>query len=152
MLDSSLLVSSSDGIASYLNMASVGSRLVDASFPSELILDAVEHLAFGNGTIISTLLQVHPRIRLLLKIYQLSITKGFVRRELPHAPTDFPRDEEKQGYAWLSECVKKYDVVDDVMAILISNLNCFAVEKHNMAVVNTGMLLLHHLQSFGKLN
>jgi hypothetical protein len=44
-----------------------------------------------------------------------------VNNGLRHAPTDFPRAAERQGYEWLSECVKRYDVVDDIMAVLVSD-------------------------------
>ncbi|KAF1956216.1 hypothetical protein CC80DRAFT_562875 [Byssothecium circinans] len=123
------------------------SKLVSPSFPPELLLKAIEHLPFNNGTLIQTLSITHPCFQSLLHIYERSITKSYSRRELPHAASDFPREAEARGFAWLSECVEKYDVVDEVMAQLTDEENCFKVERHNMGVVYTGMLLLYHLSS-----
>ncbi|KAF2691033.1 hypothetical protein K458DRAFT_438741 [Lentithecium fluviatile CBS 122367] len=120
-------------------------RLMDASFPPELLLGTIEQLPFGDGSIITNLSKIHPRIRSILGVYQRSITSSFVRKELQHAPTDFPRAPEWQGYRWLRECVKRYDLIDDVMTMLVSDLNCCRVEKHNISVVNTGLLLLYRL-------
>jgi hypothetical protein len=46
--------------------------------------------------------------------------------------------------------VTKYDVVDDIMAVLVSDLNFCKVKPHNMALVNTGLFLLYRLNSLGK--
>ncbi|KAJ4296497.1 hypothetical protein N0V90_006542 [Kalmusia sp. IMI 367209] len=127
-------------------MANFRSILVDASFPAELVLEVIERLPYGDGSIISTLARTHPRIRSVLHRYEHSIVQSFIQKELRHAPIDFPCS--KHGFAWLERCVKRYDIVDDLMAMLVSEYNVFPVRKHNMALVNTGLLLLFHLQSF----
>jgi hypothetical protein len=63
---------------------------------------------------------------------------------------DFPCEGNAIKYEWLAKCIRQYDVIDDVMAVLLSDINCYAVEKHNMAVLNTGLLLLYRLCSVGK--
>lgn len=73
-----------------------------------------------------------------------------MNRELPHASTDFPCCA-KFGYRCLAECVKRYDIVDDVMDALSSRQNCYAVEEHNMALLNAGLLLIYRISSIGKL-
>ena len=120
-------------------------------FPVELLLDIIQRIPF-HSRLILTLALVHPRIRDLVSNYQLSITKNFARSNLPHVFQDFPLSY-KGGlitYNWLSKCIRQYDVIDDVMAVLTSDLNCYAVEKHNMAVVNTGLLILYRLCTVGK--
>jgi hypothetical protein len=77
------------------------------------------------------------------------LTKSFARGQLHHAFTDFPCAEKDLSFDWLSKCIRQYDVVDDVMAVLVSNLNCFALERHNMALANTGLLLLYRLNKMG---
>jgi hypothetical protein len=103
-------------------MSPSDSRFIDVSFPPELLLESIQQLPFGDGSIITTLYNIHPRITSLLRVYQQSITRSFVKKELQHAPADFPRSPQRQGYKWLRECVKRYDVVDDVMAVLMSDL------------------------------
>jgi hypothetical protein len=110
-------------------MSQPKARLIDASFPPELLLKTLQQLPFGDGSIISTLSKIHPRITFLLQLYQRSITRAFVKKELQHAPADFPRPAEKQGYRWLRVCVKSYDVVDDVMAVLMSDLYVFSTSS-----------------------
>lgn len=127
-------------------MVNSRSILIDASFPAELVLEVIERLPYGDGSIISILSKTHPRIRTILHQYEHSITQYFTKKELRHAPIDFPCS--KQSFAWLAHCVKRYDIVDDLMAMLVSEYNVFPVRKHNMALVNTGLLLLFHLQSF----
>ncbi|KAF2637960.1 hypothetical protein P280DRAFT_86577 [Massarina eburnea CBS 473.64] len=122
-------------------------RLIDPSFPPELLLKTIEYLPFDNGAIISALSNTHPLLRSLVHEYERSMTQNYIRRELPHAPSDFPCEPTERGYTWLQECIKKYDVVDETMARLTSDQNCFALYKHNTAVVYTGMLLLYHVAS-----
>ena len=122
--------------------------LTDTSFPTELVLEVVENLPFGHGTDISNLSQVHPRMRNILRLYEQSLTKIFARKELRHAAVDFP--SKLQGFKWLQACVDKYDTLDELMAMLVSERNVFPVRKHNMALVNTGLLLLYHLQTLGE--
>ncbi|KAF1975087.1 hypothetical protein BU23DRAFT_579452 [Bimuria novae-zelandiae CBS 107.79] len=123
------------------------SKLIDGSFPAELLLEVIENIPFGDGSDIFTLSRVHPRIADILRSYEQSLTGSFARKELRHAAVDFPT--KLQGFKWLRTCVKQYDVIDDVMATLVDDHNVFPVRKHNMALINTGLLLLYHLQSFG---
>ncbi|KAF2131640.1 hypothetical protein P153DRAFT_421635 [Dothidotthia symphoricarpi CBS 119687] len=121
--------------------------IVSEGFPSELILQMVQYLPFKDGRTIAALRHAHPRIKALLDAYECSITKSFVKNELRHAPTDFSYSKEDFRYEWLAECAKNYNVVDDVMGALICDQNCFAVERNNMALVNTGLLLMYKLLS-----
>lgn len=73
-----------------------------------------------------------------------------MRRELRHAQTDFPCRNAAPSLSWLVECVKQYDIVDDIMDALFSNKNCFAVARHNLSLVNAGVLLLYRLASLGQ--
>ena len=123
--------------------------LVSPHFPPELVLKTIHHLPFGDGKIIATLRCTHPRLRDILDNYESSVTRHFVRKELRHAPTDFPHDE-GLDIKWLAQCVKRYDIVDDVMDALSSDKNCFAVERHNLSLVHAGLLLLYRLTSFGE--
>ncbi|KAL1607751.1 hypothetical protein SLS60_002687 [Paraconiothyrium brasiliense] len=122
------------------------SKLIDASFPAELVLEVIERLPYGDGSIVVNLARTHPRLHNILAIYEESLANSFARKELRHSAVDFPN--EQQGFKWLQSCVKRYDVVDDLMAMLVSEHNVVPVRKHNMALVNTGLLLLYRLQSF----
>lgn len=123
--------------------------LVEASrFPTELVLDVIERLKFGDGSDIVNLSLTHSRFKNVLRSYEHSIAKTFAQKELRHAHVDFPTKQ--QGFRWLRECDQQYNVVDDLMAMLVSEHNVFPVRKHNMAMVNTGILLLYRLQSFGR--
>lgn len=126
-------------------MAAISSQLI--SFPTELVLEIIERLPYGDGSIISNLARTHSKLRTILSSYEQSLANSFARRELRHAAVDFPTKQ--QGFRWLHSCVKRYDCVDDLMAMLISEHNVFPVRKHNMGLVNTGLLLLYQLQSFG---
>ena len=127
----------------------ISMALVEASrFPTELVIEVIERLKFGDGSDIVNLSLTHSRFSNVLRSYEQSLTKAFTQTELRHAHVDFPT--RRQGFRWLRECDKKYDVVDDLMAMLISEHNVFPIRKHNMAMVNTGILLLYRLQSFGK--
>jgi hypothetical protein len=123
--------------------------LVSPAIPAEIILRVVEKLPFNDGKIIVSLRKVHPRLNSLLGNYERSITRTFMVRELPHASTDFPCCE-KFGFKCLSDCVRRYDTVDDVMEALISKKNHSAVESFNMSLVHAGMLLLYKLRFMGK--
>lgn len=125
-------------------------NLISAAIPPEIILRIIQHLPFQKGGDILRLQLVHPRLQSLLKNYEHSLTRIFMNRELPHASIDFPCFA-KFGYRYLAECVKKYDIVDDVMDALVSRQNCCAVEEHNMALVNAGLLLIYRVASIGKL-
>tara|TARA_R110002003_G_scaffold32_11_gene2031 strand:- start:48122 stop:49081 length:960 start_codon:yes stop_codon:yes gene_type:complete len=119
--------------------------LASSRIPSELVLKTIQHLPFEDGQRIASL-SANSRIRSLLKIYEHSITHFFLKKELRHAIVDFPCDKEF-GLTWLSRCATKYDLVDAVMDELTWRENCVAVEPHNMAVVNAGLLLLYRLQT-----
>lgn len=69
---------------------------------------------------------------------------------MPHASIDFPCCA-KFGYRYLAKCVRRYDTVDDLMDALVSRQNCCAVEEHNMALLNAGLLLIYRVASIGKL-
>jgi hypothetical protein len=124
-------------------------NLVSPAIPPEIILKIVQHLPFDTGRDILRLQHVHPRLRALLLNYEHSLTRSFMRRELSHASTDFPCCA-KFGYHCLAECVRRYDIVDDVMDALSSRQNCYAVPAYNMALANTGLLLLYRVASLGK--
>lgn len=96
---------------------------------------------------ISTLRRAHPRLCSLIKTYEHSITGALIKRELRHAQTDFPCKEGALSLKWLGECVRRYDIADDIMDAFFSERNCFAVERHNLALVNAGLLLLYQLAS-----
>lgn len=123
-------------------------NLVSAAVPPEIILKIIQYLPFNNGKDIVGLQHVHSRLRDLLKNYERSLTWTFMDRELPHASTDFPCCA-KFGYRCLAECVKRYDIVDDVMDALSSRQNCYAVDEHNMALLNAGLLLIYRVASMG---
>ena len=123
-------------------------QITDPSFPTELILEIIERLHFGEGADIANLARAHPRFDTILRSYEQSLVRSFARRELRHAAVDFPTSH--QGFKWLGSCPKRYDVVDDLMAMLVSEHNVFPVRKQNMALVQTGIFLLYLLQSFGK--
>jgi hypothetical protein len=123
--------------------------LVSPTIPAEIILRVVEKLPFNDGKIITSLRKVHPRLNSLLGNYERSITRTFMIRELPHASIDFPCCK-KFGFKCLSDCVRRYDTVDDVMEALISKKNHSAVEPFNMSLVHAGMLLLYKLRFMGK--
>lgn len=38
-----------------------------------------------------------------------------MQQELRNASIDFPQPIEKQGYKWLKQCVKKYDIADEII-------------------------------------
>ncbi|KAH6615108.1 hypothetical protein C7974DRAFT_59447 [Boeremia exigua] len=121
---------------------------VSPAMPPELILKIVQYLPFDSGRDILRLRYVHPRLRDVLRIYERSLTRAFMNRELPHASTDFPCCA-RFGYRCLAECVKRYDIVDDVMDALSSRQNCYAVDGHNIALLNAGLLLVYRVSSIG---
>lgn len=123
-------------------------NLISAAMPPEIILKIVQFLPFDDGKGIIKLQHVHRRLRDLLRNYERSLTRMFMSRELPHASTDFPCYA-KFGYRCLANCVKRYNVVDDLMDALVSRQNCYAAEEHNMALLNTGLLLIYRISSLG---
>lgn len=123
-------------------------NLISAAIPPEIILKIIQYLPFDDGKEVLRLQHVHPRLRDLLKNYERSLTRTFMNQELPHASTDFPCCA-KFGYRCLADCVKKYDIVDDLMDALVSQQNCYAVEEHNMALLNAGLLLIYRIASLG---
>lgn len=121
--------------------------LVSPRMPPELVLKTIQYLPFGDGKAIASLCCAHPRLWRLFKSYERSITASFMRRELRHAQTDFPCEKEAPSLRWLVACVRKYDIVDDIMDALFSERNCFAVARHNLSLVNAGVLLCYRLAS-----
>ncbi|KAI8941424.1 hypothetical protein NX059_002646 [Plenodomus lindquistii] len=95
--------------------------LTSPQIPPELVLKTIHFLPFGDGNLITTLRCAHPRLRKLIKTYERSTTKAFLKKELRHAQTDFPCADEALSLWWLAQCVRKYDIVDDVMDALSSN-------------------------------
>jgi hypothetical protein len=130
---------------SIATMAATSSTLIP--FPTELVLEIIERVPYGDGSIISNLARTHSRLQTILSSYEQSLASSFAHKELKHAAVDFPINQ--QGFRWLQSCVKRYDSVDDLMAMLVSEHNVFPVRKHNMGLVNTGLLLLYRLQSLG---
>jgi hypothetical protein len=124
--------------------------LVSRRIPPELILKTIQHLPFEDGKRIASLCAI-PNLSDLIKTYEHSITQWFMKKELRHALVDFPYSE-KFGLYWLSNCVSRYDIVDAVMDELTWRENCVAVEPHNVAAVNAGLLLLYRLASIRKCN
>jgi hypothetical protein len=122
--------------------------LVSRRIPPELVLKTIQHLPFEDGKRIASLSLI-PRLKHLISTYEHSITSWFMKKELRHALVDFPYGE-KFGLKWLADCVSRYDVVDAVMDELTWRENCVAVEPHNVAAVNGGLLLLYRLASIGK--
>lgn len=123
--------------------------LVSQRIPPELILKTIQHLPFADGKRIASLCAI-PNVKDLIKTYEHSITQWFMKKELRHALVDFPYSE-KFGLTWLSNCVSRYDVADAVMDELTWRENCVAVEPHNVAAVNAGLLLLYRLASISRL-
>ncbi|KAJ4380623.1 hypothetical protein N0V86_003982 [Didymella sp. IMI 355093] len=121
-------------------------NLVSPDIPPEIILKIIQYLPFHNGKEILRLQHVHPRLRDLLRNYERSLTRTFMMQELPHASTDFPCCA-KFGYRCLAECVRRYDLVDDIMDALSSRQNCYAAEEHNVPLLNTGLLLIYRIAS-----
>jgi hypothetical protein len=121
--------------------------LVSPRIPPELVLKTIQLLPFSDGKMIASL-RSSPHLKALIDTYEHSITRCFMIKELRHASVDFP--DGTFGLKWLSECVAKYDVVDSVMDELTWRDNCVAVEPHNVAVVNAGLLLLYRLAEICK--
>ncbi|KAF2855947.1 hypothetical protein T440DRAFT_383796 [Plenodomus tracheiphilus IPT5] len=120
--------------------------LTSPQIPPELVLKTIQYLPFGDGETVSTLRYTHPRLWNLFKTYERSITGSFMKKELRHALTDFPpRNDDSVGLKWLGECVRKYDLADDVMDALVSERNCYRVQRWNISLVNAGLLLLYQL-------
>ncbi|KAL6702609.1 hypothetical protein ACN47E_001309 [Coniothyrium glycines] len=119
---------------------------VSSCIPAEVILETIQHLPFGDGKLISSLRCAHPRLHDIFRIYERSITVGFMRKELRHAQIDF-QCQATVSLDWLANCVEQYNVVDDVMDVLFAKTNCFGVERHNICLANTGLLLLYRVVS-----
>lgn len=118
------------------------------SLPPEIILKIIQWLPFEGGEGIAGL-KAFPHLKQLIETYEHSITHWFMSRELRHAQVDFPYCQ-KLNLKWLAECVSSYDMVDAIMLELTWRENCVAVEAHNSAAVNAGLLLLHQLARIGK--
>ncbi len=125
------------------------SLLVSTRFPAELVILIIEHVPFESGKNIAALRSTHSRFNTILRNYECSITRTIVGKEIRHAPVDFPNTE-PYTLGWLVRCVRRYDVLDDIMDALSSNLNYAVVKKHNLSLVNTGLLLLERLSRAGK--
>ncbi|RMZ69110.1 hypothetical protein GMOD_00003029 [Pyrenophora seminiperda CCB06] len=121
--------------------------LVSPIIPPELILKIIQYLPFDNGKLLQSIRSAHPRLEAILRNYEISITRGFMKKELRHAETDFRYVGGRVSLDWLANCVKNCNVVDDVMNVLCSEHNCMAVQPHNGALAYAGLLLLYRLLS-----
>ncbi|KAF7453417.1 hypothetical protein A1F99_006750 [Pyrenophora tritici-repentis] len=124
--------------------------LISPRIPTELILKTIQHLPFEDGKLIQSIRNAHPRLEAIFRNYEHSITAWFMKKELRHAQTDFVHDGGNISLDWLADCVKNYDVVDEVMDILCSEHNYMAVLPQNAAVANAGLLLLYRLVSISQ--
>jgi hypothetical protein len=122
--------------------------LVSKRIPPELVLKTIQHLPFEDGQRIASLKE-SPPLKSLIKTYEHSITRCFMKKELRHASDDFPCSKEF-GLDWLSDCVSRYNIIDAIMDELTWRENCVAVEPHNVSCVNAGLLLLYRLASIRK--
>jgi hypothetical protein len=122
--------------------------LVSRRIPPELVLKTIQYLPFEDGKRISSLREI-PRLKSLMKTYEHSITRCYMQKELRHAQVDFPYDKDF-GLNWLSRCVERYNIADEVMDELTWKDNSVAVEPHNVSLVNTGLMLLFRLVSIRK--
>lgn len=122
--------------------------LTSGRIPAELVLQTIQHLPFENGKKIALLRTVDSRLRDLFDAYEQSLTRWFMKKELRHAASDFPYCK-AMDLQWLGQCVEKYDVVDAIMDELTWHDNCMAVETHNVALVNAGLLLSYRLAALG---
>lgn len=111
------------------------------SLPPEIILKIIQWLPFQDGRDIANLREI-PYLKNLIEAYEHSITSWFMSRELRHAQVDFPYCS-RLSLNWLAECVSSYDMVDAIMLELTWRENCVAVESHNTAAANAGLLLLY---------
>jgi hypothetical protein len=135
-------------MATTCDLSSALRFLVSDCIPPEVVLQVIEHIPFERGERITSL-GASTRFASLLKRYEHSITQCFMKKELRHALVDFPYSG-KFGLDWLSHCVSRYDTVDAIMDELTWRENCVAVESHNVALVNAGLLLLYRLTSLRK--
>ncbi|USP74569.1 uncharacterized protein yc1106_01843 [Curvularia clavata] len=123
--------------------------LVSPQIPSELVLHTIQYLPFNKGALISALRSAHPRLRALISTYEQSLTGHFMLKELRHAATDFPC-KCGRNFDWLADCVRSYDVLDDILDSLCSEYNFWAISPHNASLANAGLLLLFRISSLEK--
>jgi len=129
---------------------STGLRNLISRMPTELVLKIIQHLPFNDGKLIQSIRSAHPRMKAIFSNYEYSITSKFMKKELRHAETDFSCVGGQISLDWLADCVKKYDIIDDVMNILCSEYNFMAVLPQNGALAHAGLLLLYRLLSIGQ--
>lgn len=110
--------------------------------PSEVVLEIFKNVP-TEATTIRDLSLIHPRFYAILKSYEKSHTEHV--RPL-HALNDFPRKhpDEKKGYAWLSKCVRQYDIMDDLMDRLYY-AQPSQLADHNQVMVYAGFFLLYQV-------
>ncbi|XP_014552218.1 hypothetical protein COCVIDRAFT_30387 [Bipolaris victoriae FI3] len=134
----------------YFSDASVYQNfLISPRIPPEIVLQTLQHIPFGNGALISALRNAHPRLRTLFSTYEQSLTRCFMQKELRHAETDFPCKSDF-SIDWLAECVRNYDIIDDVMDALCSDHNFNAIMPHNTFLAYTGLILIHRISLLEK--
>jgi hypothetical protein len=71
-----------------------------------------------------------------------------MQKELRHAERDFPCEGDL-SVDWLAECVRNYDIMDDVMDALCSDYNFNAIMPHNAFLAYTGLILIHRISLLG---
>ncbi|EMD84966.1 hypothetical protein COCC4DRAFT_76859 [Bipolaris maydis ATCC 48331] len=118
--------------------------LVSPLIPPEIVLQTIQHIPFGNGALMSALRNAHPRLRTLMSTYEQSLARYFMQNELRHAERDFACEGDF-SFDWLAECVRNYDMIDDVMDALCSDHNFNAIMPHNTFLAYTGLLLIHRM-------
>jgi hypothetical protein len=64
---------------------------------------------------------------------------------LRHCQLDFPCNEDGTTYVWLSKCIRKYDVCDEVMAAIASPYVCHPMAPFNIPLSLVGLYLLFRL-------
>lgn len=123
--------------------------LVSPQIPPELVLNTIQYIPFDKGTLVSALRNAHPRLAALFSTYEQSLTRHFMLKELRHAITDFPC---KYGLNmdWLADCVRRYDILDDILDDLCSKYNAWPILLHNASLAYAGLLLLYRISLLEK--
>lgn len=115
--------------------------------PTEIIIEIITNLSFNTKTWKE--LRSVPRISDIVHDFERSITKDITAKQLPNAIADFP-PARQPDYEWLATCLQRYDVIDEIMDLLVDDDNYWPVEPQNMSLVSTGLLLLYRLQENSK--
>ncbi|KAF2202155.1 hypothetical protein GQ43DRAFT_485662 [Delitschia confertaspora ATCC 74209] len=122
------------------------SKLIDLSFPTELLLEVIGHLEYEAG-LWEKLALVHPRFAAVIACNQTSIVKHVLRTELRHTLVDFapyPMTD-KLTVTWLSNSIRHYDVVDGIFEKLRACDLSTRITPYNEALAYVGLLLMYQL-------